>query len=486
MELEQHIAEFVAWLNDRDAEFARRRRFTYSEARRDRLKADIAELDAIRDAFQRLVLQPLSDTGGSRMDQTEQECEYELISLSGGGYRAALYNAGALRAFHVADMLDKSSYHMVNAVSGGAIPTLIWREYLSSSRKGGDALWPEKALFDLVLTTPSRGGGFNWHLRWLVYSLMVALLLGYVCLPYLGVCLAILTALAVFVPLALRSGLDARLRWLKHLEQWWQRHPLPPSPLGLSPFFTAEVLDYLSGSSWIYDKTNLAPATRENIKTREPSAHIPMSVPTAIATATAFPPIFAGLHIKDNGVEQHLFKDAGVIDNLAMLPMLRIIERIPRNGKRLGTIARWFICDAGAPMGVPNAALLAAEGNTRPVKSVGLVSHIFRLAGDLAQPRFVKAMTDILEDYAGISATIIGIGVSRPENEGPWIAPLAGEPEPADVPTAVAGIPKHLALRIYSEGAQAVSAVLVKDGLMTPDQRATLRQLIVDEIAGTI
>ena len=97
-----------------------------------------------------------------------------------------------------------------------------------------------------------------------------------------------------------------------------------------------------------------------------------------------------------------------------------------------------------------------------------------------------QAMTDILEDYAGISATIIGIGVSRPENEGPWIAPLAGEPEPADVPTAVAGIPKHLALRIYSEGAQAVSAVLVKDGLMTPDQRATLRQLIVDEIAGTI
>lgn len=410
------------------------------------------------------------------------EQQYEVISLSGGGYRAALYNAGVLRAFHAAGKLETSDYHLVNAVSGGAIPAMIWREYMGAARESRDDLWPELALFDLVLSSPSRGGGFNWHFPWLLYSLLVAQFTGYVCIHYLGVnlCLAVGAVLCVFLILTLRSGLDARRRWHRHLEGWWARHRLKPSPLGLNPFYVVEVLDYLSGSSWMYDNGSLVPATRDNIKTRKPFENIPMSVPTAIVTATAFPPLFAGTSIPDerSGKERYLFKDAGVIDNVAMLPLLRIIERIPPNGKRLGAIKRWFISDAGAPMAVPSSAALTAAGNTRRVKSVSFISHIFRLAGDLSQPRFVKAITDVLQDYAGIRTTIIGIGVSMPEGEAPWVAALEGEPEPADVGTDLAGMPRHLALRIFGEGAQASSAALVTNGLMQPAERLALKQLV--------
>jgi hypothetical protein len=416
------------------------------------------------------------------------ERQYELLSLSGGGYRAALYNAGVLRAFHAAGNLDTSDSFLVNSVSGGSIPAMIWREYMGASNDSHDDQWPERALFDLILSSPSRGGGFNWHLPWLTISLLAGLFLTLSGKYYFAVnlSLAIVAGLCVFIVLALRSGLDARWRWLRHLSVWWDRHRLKPSPLGLNPFYLVETLDYLSGESWIYDNGCLVPATRDNLKTRTPfpSARIPMSIPSAIVTATAFPPIFAGTKIPDarGGGARHLFKDAGVIDNLAMLPLLRIIERIPPNGERLGNIKRWFISDAGAPMAVPSGATLATVGNTRTVKSVGLISHMFRLAGDLSQPRFVKAITDVLQDYAEIPTTIIGIGLSLPEGELPWVEPLKGEPNPAEVGTHLASMPRHLALRIFAEGAQAASAVLVRDGLMQRDQRQTLKRL-VDNLA---
>lgn len=409
------------------------------------------------------------------------ERKYQLISLSGGGYRAALYNAGVLRAFDVADSLHRPDL-IVNSVSGGTIPTMIWREFLRSGQKSRDDPWPEHTLLDLVLSSPTFGGPINWHIQWAVWSIIASLYLGYASFQYLdNCCIAIIVSFIALIALIWHAGGEARRKWTKFLDAWWTRHRLEPSPLGLNPFFTIEALDYLSGSSWMYDNECLVPATRHNFKTRSPFDRIPMSVPRAIATATAFPPLFPGTKIPDgkNGKDVYLFKDAGVIDNVAMLPLLRIMERVPPLGERLGGVDFWFISDAGAPMPIPDSAALSAQGNTRVAKSVGLLDHIFRLTGNLAQPRFVKAITDMLEGYAGIRTMFIGIGVSIPEGESPWIAAFSSkELEPADVGTSLAGMSRNQALRILSEGAQAASAVLVREGMMLPAKRQELKQFI--------
>lgn len=52
--LEQRLGEFAAWLQDREADYARRLRFTRSE-RRVLLKTEAAELSVIRARFDRLL-----------------------------------------------------------------------------------------------------------------------------------------------------------------------------------------------------------------------------------------------------------------------------------------------------------------------------------------------------------------------------------------------------------------------------------------------
>ena len=75
---------------------------------------------------------------------------YRLVSLSGGGYRAALYNAGTLRALHAAGLFKPKHSLIVNAVSGGALPAVIWREFLHAGKRD-DEYWPENSLLELLI-----------------------------------------------------------------------------------------------------------------------------------------------------------------------------------------------------------------------------------------------------------------------------------------------------------------------------------------------
>src|SRR5947209_5625099 len=93
---------------------------------------------------------------------------YRLVSLSGGGYRAALFHAGVLRVFHSAGLFEQDSDHpvIVNAVSGGSLPTVLWNEYLHvAESEDPENAWPEEAVLDLVNRTPTFGGRFNWQIR---------------------------------------------------------------------------------------------------------------------------------------------------------------------------------------------------------------------------------------------------------------------------------------------------------------------------------
>ena len=58
------------------------------------------------------------------------------LSLSGGGYRATLFHAGALRRLAELGVLDRITH--VSAVSGGAIAAGVWADDLRT-HPGGDA-----------------------------------------------------------------------------------------------------------------------------------------------------------------------------------------------------------------------------------------------------------------------------------------------------------------------------------------------------------
>lgn len=67
--LEQRLGEFAAWLEDREAEFARRLRFTRSDCR-VLLKTEAAELSVIRARFDRCLGVSISSQGGGRAEPT--------------------------------------------------------------------------------------------------------------------------------------------------------------------------------------------------------------------------------------------------------------------------------------------------------------------------------------------------------------------------------------------------------------------------------
>lgn len=117
-----------------------------------------------------------------------------LVSLSGGGYRAALFNAGVLRTLNEKKYLDHRHDSgpknvIVNAVSGGSIPAALWNRFLRSSEYESNPaeLLPERELIRLVTTSPALFGRFNWHAKGFVVG--------------------------------------AQASWYKHLLRWWESIP---------------------------------------------------------------------------------------------------------------------------------------------------------------------------------------------------------------------------------------------------------------------
>lgn len=357
------------------------------------------------------------------------EPQYHIISLSGGGYRAALYHAGVLRALNTAGFFDLENV-IVNSVSGGGIPAIIWREFTSTPKGHKEDTWPETTLLDLVESTPRLGGRFNWQL--------------------------------------LGGWFRARDYWKRHLERWWEKKQFTGKVCRRSPLFLVEVLDYNSGTFWVYHGNVLYKANREFFKEHRSWPEENLSPMETLSSATAFPGAFTGLEV--NG---YLFKDAGVADNLAMLPLLEVLTRNSQ-GMRLGNVAFWFLSDAGKPLSVPSAIDLPV-GNFEVVAKLGIGDRIFRVTGDLAQPLYVNALAVLLRDYVNVKVAGVAIGC-LPYEEEPWLKNYLPKAfKPSRVPTALTPVPKTNAVGIMAEAAQAASFLLCDHGFMCAEQRSRLQ-----------
>ena len=373
------------------------------------------------------------------------ERNYEAVSLSGGGYRAALFHAGVLRALQAAGFfaLSPVRHVIVNAVSGGAIPAVLWQQYLHSTMaEQENDRWPEEALLDLVTSTPRLGGAFNWQLR--------------------------------------GGWRWARQKWEKFLTAWWQRIAPAPGSNRLERFgvhgnvqFLVEILDFHYGQIFLYDGKELHFANRDFFKTGSGFFQLPFSAPKAVASASAFPAFFSGVPVLGLNQERFLLKDAGVIDNLAILPLLEILKRMPHDGSRLGGVDFWFLSDAGKPMPVPALGAVFTKAITVDVPKLSVIDRIFRLTGDLAQPHSSSAIISLLRDYADVQ--FAGVGLDQVWNlEEPWFRPQASW-TPAGVPTALCGMKRDIAVAIMTAGAQAASYALLNRGRMQPGERDRVR-----------
>jgi hypothetical protein len=367
--------------------------------------------------------------------------EYRLISLSGGGYRAALFNAGALRALDSAGLLDDSNL-IVNAVSGSAIPAMLWEKYLAAHKKKAARAWPETSLLSLVSKTPRFGGQYNWQLR--------------------------------------GGWFRATRAWHGFLENWWSSLEQLPQGLGNEPKFFVEALDYQRGQLWLYCRGRFSHATRDLLRDRTAFLNIKVSKMAAVAAATAFPLAFQGLPVTDEKNRRVAsIRDAGLIDNVAIMPLLHMIKK-DAQGETFGTVKHWIISNAGKPLPVTvgfEGTQTWTVGNSQLVGSLGLFDRISRLTGDLAQPQFEKLLTDILHEYVGIHFTAVAIGLSIGDDK-PWISKAEGDPEPARMRTALEFVPRSLALSVMSEGAQAMSKALAAERLMTQKQQEDAQRFL--------
>jgi hypothetical protein len=372
-----------------------------------------------------------------------KESQYKLISLSGGGYRAALFCAGVLRAFHFAQVFhydSRTSNIVVNSVSGSALPTVLWKRYLSSklARNPQDA-WPEKALLDLVCSSPALGGRFNWMIR------------GF--------------------------GLHARQRWEAFLRTWWEGLSLEHFSLGetLYPLFLVECLDFFSGELWVFNGKEFTRPSREFFKTGMEFGSFPVHAMTAVAAATAFPGMFRGYRL-NVGSWSYLFKDAGLIDNLGVLPLLTILKKKRIDKTRLGNVASWFLADAGKPMGVPELSRPLTFRPTTRIKRLGILDRLFRLSGDLAQPYLVSALTDVLEDYANVPSVAVWLDLIY-ELEQPWMQPKCPRTwAPGLIPTALRRMNRQNAVGLMALGAQSASFAIAECGVFPNADRPSLNR----------
>jgi hypothetical protein len=349
------------------------------------------------------------------------------VSLSGGGFRSALYNAGVLRVLHEDGKLVRRcrTHHVfVNAVSGGTIPALIWDAHIRDVSES-EPLWPEKVLLDLVTSVPRLGGRYNW-------------------------------------------GFKIRGAWEVFLTHWWERHMHGIQSEDAALVTQAEVLDFLSGHIYTFCGTYLQRPDREFYKAGEAFAPISLAnydrtniVPFAIARATVFPLYFSPWRLEiqhhiTNVAGSYEFLDAGVIDNLGAHPFFAFFAKqppvaIPGEGNV------WFVANAGAAFSVPAGAARRAMGAPRKHK-LSMLDRIFRYTGDLAQPASEKMTMDLVDAYTPFDVKGVRIGY-LPDPERPWhlTASLPDQIAVSLIPTALSRMNRDDAVCVMLQGAQAAS-----------------------------
>ncbi|MCH9026670.1 MAG: patatin-like phospholipase family protein [Proteobacteria bacterium] len=346
-----------------------------------------------------------------------------LISLSGGGYRAALFNAGVLRTLHEADILrpnlEPDRLHvLVNAVSGGAIAAEIWNRFLRSEEydQDKDSFAPEEALIALVEGSPRFLGKFNWHWRGAV--------------------------------------IRAQEAWFRHLHAWWRNLELREKPLKLDknfakyvspgdaqcyPVFIFQSLNYNDGHIIAFHEGRYFEADRDFYERGIPKdvrvENLP--APHGIVSATAFPGFFPKVSLP----ELQLI-DAGLVDNQALYNFHPLLKK---NAKRvLGPGDTWFLSNAGREMSV-----------VRDGERLRFSDKVFRLTGDLAQPKMNELIMDIVESGLGCHVCGVHIAVSHLD-EQLWVKgnTIQEAKHSAGFPTTLSYIGRADALAILSHGAQ--------------------------------
>lgn len=363
-----------------------------------------------------------------------------IISLSGGGFRAALFHAGVLRAHFDAGIFDEDSRNhnvIINAVSGGAIPAMVWQKFLSGDPEFQESnpTWPEERILELITSGPRFGGQFNWLIK--------------------------------------GAFIYAQKAWLSHLENWWQGCGVPVSRferIGLEqkpgtsqsyPVFIIEMLDFNTGNFWTFYDARIFQINLDFFKYGEiqnssvSPAFGPVPVPVALAAATAFPAYFPG--IKINGTN---FVDAGLVDNSALYAFKPLINVRP-DSRGLKQGDTWFLSDAGKRMALPSGAVELFEDGRKIVPRLNVFDRIFRLTGDLAQPATSSVFLEAIKCYAEVNIFGVGAGIVAHE-EDLWMTTdtLPDENKIGAVATGLFPLKIKDAVCLISHGAQSASSAL--------------------------
>ena len=374
-----------------------------------------------------------------------------LMSLSGGGYRAALFHAGVMRVVSDLGKLSFEAYDpvFINCVSGGAITGVIWDAYLGGSPpwREDNRLWPERQLLRLIEMSPLVGGRSRLSFR------------GYI--PWLS--------------------------WYGVLRKWWNevRSSIPGKGWSPNVCVSVELLDVNHGNVFLANRDSIARPTRLFFKDG-PGTWIKLktetAIPWAIRAATAFPIYFSSSPalvpdpVVRGRAKKARFVDAGVIDNLGLLPFMPLFEKFQHSDGHHEIVRagdEWFFSQAGRPMTVPDKSSSYDVG-LNPVAPLKLTDRLFRLTGDLAQPAFEQTVHMLLTNHTDIQLTGCRTGV-LPDEE-PWLktTKLTDSQSFATFKTTVNRIRPKDAVALIAHGAQTASQY------QDEELRSRIRQQLVD------
>lgn len=350
-----------------------------------------------------------------------------LLSLSGGGYRAALYCAGGLRAFYEAGWLDRQV--LISAVSGGAIAAYIWDLFLQAPQawRQSNSLWPEQRLLDLIARSPRRGGRVRWWLR-------------------------------------------SRIKpswWQLFLSQWCdETERLVPRSSEANRDEAAvliAVLDFELGNILAFNRGTLFQPNREifRFSALPIGGEVTVSSDTCLAAATAvpyyFPPVPAIIRYpKALRPVATTLVDAGVVDNVGIFPFMPLI-RLDNDGKSLiDNRDLWYFLDAGKLSNVPRKAGYIDWGLRPNTDKLRAEDHILRLTGDLAQPIYLGEIVSLVNQRVGIRMRGARLGLL--EEDMCYYTERLSSPETlVQFPTMVNRIAREDCLVLLTHGAQCAS-----------------------------
>lgn len=244
------------------------------------------------------------------------------VGLSGGGYRAALFHLGVMRALHEARIL--ADVQTVSSVSGGS----ILAGFLAVVKSGLPAVaglqfddWEKDVAerFRLLMTTDIRTGPLFKHILWNW------------AFPNVRFC-----------------NLAANIDELLKTDGQGESPTLGSLPA--SPNFVFCASDLVHGVNWEFTRDRVGSYCSKYAKIPD------LKLAVAVAASASFPPVFGPYTFdftkyrrssddeKNKLLSRMMLSDGGVYDNLGFEPILKTHSEI-------------YLSDGGKPFGFSNSAL---------------------------------------------------------------------------------------------------------------------------------